>query len=184
MNAPRALPTWSGPVGLAETNSTLTERPVPSAAVRPQLDGSARIAATVASSASSRSRRLRKPGAATSAAAIGLAGSSAASAVSSAASAAAMASGAIRYGRASLIARLLAKSPCTGSAGRSTSTAGRSASAGIAGSAPLATVRSQARSTAARTIPRIVTAWLGLVCGLVWDTDVDPRSGRGLVRRW
>ena len=76
MNAPRALPTWSGPVGLAETNSTLTERPVPSAAVRPQLDGSARIAATVASSASSRSRRLRKPGAATSAAAIGLAGSS------------------------------------------------------------------------------------------------------------
>ena len=26
MNAPRALPTWSGPVGLADTNSTLTER--------------------------------------------------------------------------------------------------------------------------------------------------------------
>ena len=26
MNAPRALPMWSGPVGLADTNSTLTER--------------------------------------------------------------------------------------------------------------------------------------------------------------
>ena len=60
-------------------------------------------------------------------------GPSAASSVSSAASACAMASGAIRYGRASFIARLLAKSPCAGSAGRSISTGGRATSAGHVG---------------------------------------------------
>ena len=50
------------------------------------------------------------------------------SASSSAAIAAAIASGAIRYGRANRIARLLAKSPWTGSAGRSIATSGRAAS--------------------------------------------------------
>ena len=38
MNAPRAFPTWSGPVGLADTNSTFTER-VRVAATRPHAVG-------------------------------------------------------------------------------------------------------------------------------------------------
>src|SRR6476660_920240 len=108
MNAPRALPIWSGPFGLADTNSTLTDR-VRVGATRPQAGGSARIAATVASSAASRRWRLRNPGGATSALAIGAdVGAVAASFVTSAANAWAMASGAMRYGRASFIARLLA----------------------------------------------------------------------------
>ena len=155
MNAPRALPIWSGPVGLADTNSTLTDRGRVGA-TRPQAGGSARIAATVASSASSRRRRLRNPGGATSALAIGVeVGSAAASLVTSAANACAMASGAMRYGRASFIARLLAKSPCAEPAGRSISTGGRVASAGKSGSAPEATARSQARATAARAWVRM-----------------------------
>ena len=70
MNAPRALPTWSGPVGLADTNSTLTERGR-TGATRPQPGGSARMDAIVDSSAASRRRTFRKPGGATSADAIG-----------------------------------------------------------------------------------------------------------------
>ena len=84
MNAPRALPTWSGPVGLAETNSTLTER-VSTGAVRPQPAGSARIAAMTVSRAAARRCRFRKPGGATSTDAIGdVAAASPASAASSA----------------------------------------------------------------------------------------------------
>ena len=144
MNAPRAFPTWSGPVGLADTNSTLTERGR-IGATRPHAGGSARMPAIVASSAPSSRRMFRKPGAATSAEATGVeAASAVASATSSAASASAIAVGAIRYGRASRIARLLAKSPWTGSAGRSTSTAGRTAPSGQAGNAPPATARSHA----------------------------------------
>ena len=60
-NAPRALPTVSGPVGLADTNSTLTRRGV-GAATRPQLVGEARIAPTVRSRARSARRRFTKPG--------------------------------------------------------------------------------------------------------------------------
>ncbi len=70
MNAPRALPTWSGPVGLADTNSTLTVRGR-TFVTWPQAAGSARTAAMTDSSAASASRRFRKPGAATSAEAIG-----------------------------------------------------------------------------------------------------------------
>ena len=70
MNAPRAFPTWSGPVGLADTNSTLTARGR-TGATRPQPTGSARRASIVASRASSRSRMLTNPGAATSAVATG-----------------------------------------------------------------------------------------------------------------
>ncbi len=155
MNAPRALPTWSGPVGLADTNSTLTERGW-TGATRPQPAGSARIAPIVVSRASSRSRRLTNPGAATSTEATGDEDPAAAdSASSSAAIAWAIASGAIRYGRANRIAMLLAKSPWTGSAGRSIATSARVAPSGHAGSVPAATARSQARPTAARTAVRI-----------------------------
>ena len=63
-------------------------------------------------------RRFRNPGGATSAEAIGVEpGSSATRPTTAALSASAIASGAIRYGRASFIARLLAKSPCSASAG-------------------------------------------------------------------
>ena len=113
MKAPRALPTCSGPVGLADTNSTLTERGRPGGDPAPARRVGEDRRRSSTSRAPSRSRRLRKPGGATSAAAIGVpAGSRSASATTSAASAAPIASGAIRYGRASFIARLLAKSPC------------------------------------------------------------------------
>ena len=137
---------------------------------------------------------LRNPGAAASARATGVVvGVSAASFASSAASAEAIAIGAIRYGRASLIARLLAKSPCSGSAGRSTSTLGRSSSASP-GSAPASIARDQARSIASRTRRRNVG--VDTVDGLQgfgqerWSAMVDGRvlghsyqaSRTGLVR--
>ena len=56
----------------------------------------------------------------------------------------AISSGARRYGRASFMARFVARSPWSGSAGRSTSTAGRW-SAASSGRAPLRTASSQAR---------------------------------------
>ena len=52
MNAPRALPMVSGPVGLADTNSTFTVRGE-LAGTWPQASGSARIASTVRASAAS-----------------------------------------------------------------------------------------------------------------------------------
>ena len=117
--------------------------------------GSARTVAIVDSSAVSRSRRLRKPGGATSTDATGVAtDGSVASALSSVARAVAIANGAILYGRASFIARLVARSPWIGSAGRSTSTVGRTASSGQAGSAPAATARSHARPAAAHRFKR------------------------------
>ena len=70
MNAPRALPIVSGPVGLAETNSTLTLRGR-IGATRPHVAGDARIASTVSSSAASDTRMLMKPGAAAAADAMG-----------------------------------------------------------------------------------------------------------------
>ena len=94
MNAPRALPTWSGPVGLADTNSTLTARGF-DAGIRPQRAGAARIPATIRSSAASARRRFRNPGRATSAPAMVAAGSPAARSIA-AASAVAIASGAVR----------------------------------------------------------------------------------------
>ena len=62
MNAPRALPTWSGPVGLADTNSTLTERGARSRPRGPTPSGSARIAAIVASSACVAQAQVQEPG--------------------------------------------------------------------------------------------------------------------------
>jgi hypothetical protein len=159
---PRAFPTCSGPVGLADTNSTFTERGFAGAGSRPQASGSARTVPIIDSSAVSRSLMLRKPGGATSADATGVAADgSVASAVSSVARAVAIANGAIRYGRASFIARLVARSPWTGSAGRSTSTAGRTASSGHVGSAPAATARSHARPTAAPACARIGSKAVG-----------------------
>ena len=173
MNAPRALPTWSGPVGLADTNSTLTERGR-IGATRPHAVGSARIPAIVDSSAPSPRRMFRKPGAATSAEATGVEPSSLAdSAVKASARAPAIAAGAMRYGRASFIARVLAKSPWAGSAGRSTSTAGRTDPSGQVGRVPASTARSQARSTAARTCVRIGPAAM-VVLGM--STMVATRS--------
>ncbi len=92
--APRALPMWRGPVGLAETNSTLTRRGC-AARTRPQAPGSASTSATTPSRAASASRRLRKPGGATATEAMGEPFASAAAA-SSAAIASAIRRGGIR----------------------------------------------------------------------------------------
>ena len=62
---------------------------------------------------------------------------------SCAASASAIRRGGMRIGRASFIARLVARSPCDGSAGRSTSIRGRDA-ASTAGTVPARSARSQA----------------------------------------
>ena len=113
---------WRGPVGLAETNSTLTCRGW-SARVRPQAPGFARMPATSSSRAPSARRMLRKPGGATSTDASRLPAVPA-SVASSAAIASAIRGGAIRYGRASFMGRLVARSPCSGLAGRSISTGG------------------------------------------------------------
>jgi hypothetical protein len=60
------------------------------------------------------------------------------------------------------MAMLLAKSPCTGSAGRSIATSARVAPSGHGGRLPPTTARSQARSTASRTAVRIeISAALG-----------------------
>ena len=159
MNAPRALPIVRGPVGLADTNSTFTRRGR-IGCTRPQSPGAARTPAIVCSRARSVTRRLTKPGGAASAAAIGLspAPTSASRPISSA-STWAISSGARRYGRASRIARFEAKSPCSGFAGRSMSTAGRS-SGGSGGSVPAAIARSHARSTAALARVRIGGGWV------------------------
>ena len=67
MNAPRALPTCSGPVGLADTNSTLTGARR-AGATRPQRVGLGEDAPRPsARGRRRRRRRLRKPGGATSA---------------------------------------------------------------------------------------------------------------------
>ena len=94
MNAPRAFPIVSGPVGLADTNSTLTRRGR-TGATRPQASGATSAESIVSSRTRSLRRRLRNPGGATSTDAIGLAGSAAPRSIS-AASAAAMSSGARR----------------------------------------------------------------------------------------
>ena len=159
---------WRGPVGLAETNSTLTCRGR-SARARPQASGFASTPATSSSRAPSARRMLRKPGGATSTDAIGEPAVPASapvvasiSAASSAAIASAIRRGAIRYGRASFMARLVARSPCSGLAGRSISTGGSSApSGGAAGRAPDATARAQARSTARRARARFGTIGSG-----------------------
>src|SRR5206468_5144678 len=72
-------------------------------------------------------------------------------------------------------ARLVARSPCSAFAGRSISTAGRSAS-WIAGSAPAAIARSQAAATALRASVRRGGA--GNV-GACEDTGAAPWSGWG-----
>src|SRR5436190_1899776 len=180
MNAPRAFPTWSGPVGLADTNSTLTARGR-TGATRPQPTGSARIAATADSRASSRSRTFRNPGAATSAEATGDVDPAFVDSLSSSAAIAdAIVSGAIRYGLASRIAMLLAKSPWTGSAGRSIATSGRVAPSGHTGSAPEATARSQARPTTVLTTVRIGGGVLEAAGG--GSVTGAESSGQGRVR--
>ncbi len=110
MNAPRALPTWRGPVGLADTNSTLTDR-AETGSTRPHSSGAARMPSTTASSAAGLSRTFRKPGGATSTASTGEDGSPVASRTSFAANSVAISIGALRYGRASFIARFVARSP-------------------------------------------------------------------------
>ena len=117
---------WSGPVGLAETNSTLTCRGR-SARARPQASGSASTPATSSSRArigqahveeagrrdldgrDRRARRARPRPPAPPRSPRRSAGAPSGS------------------GRASFIARLVARSPCSGLAGRSISTGGRSA---------------------------------------------------------
>jgi hypothetical protein len=155
MNAPRALPIVSGPVGLAETNSTFTDRGR-IGATRPQSFGAVRISSIVSSRTRSDRRMLMKPGGATTADAIALPGSDDA-ADSASAIAWAMASGGRRSGRASFIARFVATSPCSGLAGRSTSTAGTAWSAGMSGRSPAARARDHASSIASRTRSRTVS---------------------------
>ena len=122
----------SGPVGLADTNSTSTARGW-SGWNRPHEPGAARTPATVDSSAESASRRFTNPGRATSAEAISAPSGPVRIA---SASASAMSSGDRRSGRASCIARLVARSPNAGFAGRSMATPGRSTPSSIAGRAP------------------------------------------------
>ena len=85
------------------------------------------------------------------------------------ASASAMSSGDRRIGRASFMARLVAKSPKVTLAGRSTSMAGADVGSSSAGSRPAATASAQARSTAARTRARMAagaaTGSAGMVTG-------------------
>ena len=61
----RPCPTWSGPVGFADTNSTFTG-PARDAAARPYAGPAAMIARSVPASWSPASRKLMKPGPATS----------------------------------------------------------------------------------------------------------------------
>ena len=70
MKAPRALPMVSGPVGFADTNSTLTVR-AEIGSTCPHAPGSARMPSTIDSTAAGRMRMLTNPGGATSAASIG-----------------------------------------------------------------------------------------------------------------
>ncbi len=114
----------------------------------------------VASTASDR-RRLTNPGGATTASAIGLAGSVAV-VTSASTRAVAIARGGRRSGRASCIARFVARSPCSALAGRSTAMAGRSWSAGCAGSVPAASAAFQACSRASRTRARTVVGGLSM----------------------
>src|SRR5664280_2761248 len=112
---------WSGPVGLAETNSTLMCSGW-AMVTRPQVAGLRRMPCAMAARAWSDSRTLRNPGGATSTAAMGEAGSVAVVATC-AAIALAISIGARRYGLASFKAMLLAKSPRVASAGCSIVTA-------------------------------------------------------------
>ena len=61
MNAPRALPIVSGPVGLADTNSTFTDRGR-IGATRPTAPGPRRMPSIVSSRTRSDRRRLMNPG--------------------------------------------------------------------------------------------------------------------------
>jgi hypothetical protein len=135
---------------------------------------------TMASKAAGRRRTLRNPGGATSTASTGdVDPRSEPSRTSFAARSVAISSGALRYGRASFIARLDARSPCSGLAGCSTSTVGRS-SVSIGGRAPSSMARDQARSTASRT-------WLRSGAGITvegppmegWDQGAAHRTGAG-----
>ena len=134
-------------MGFADTNSTLTRR-ARTGRTRPQPAGSARIASIVRSRTESASLMLRKPGGATSIDA----SSGSAEPRSAAATAPAISSGDRRKGRASFIATLVAMSPCSWFAGRSTSTVGVAPSG--EGRSPAAMATASARSTARRTSVR------------------------------
>ena len=163
---------WSGPVGLAETNSTLIFWGW-ATATRPQVSGSARMRRAVPARAASESRRLRKPGAAAVAAAMGLAGSWAV-VVSRAAIAWAIWSGARRRGLASFMATGLAKSPCVWSAGRSTSMGTSTAAPSGATSSPAASARRSASAIASRaTLRRLIS--VDVVSGMS-EMVADARS--------
>ena len=148
MNAPRALPMVSGPVGLADTNSTLTDRSR-TGSIRPHVAGVFRIAAIDSSRAWSAIVMFTNPGAATPTEAIGESRTSRPASIS-AARTEAISRGALRYGRASFIARFVEKSPYSGRAGRSISIA-TGCSPGSAGNVPLAIARAHAWSIVART---------------------------------
>ena len=124
----------SGPVGLADTNSTSTAARLVGLEPAPASRAAARTPATV-----DLERRVREPQVHEPRAARPRPRRSARrrdpSRIASA-SASAMSSGDRRSGRASCIARLVARSPNAGFAGRSMATAGRSTPSSIAGSAP------------------------------------------------
>ena len=152
MKAPRAFPTCSGPVGLADTNSTLTERAGP-ATTLPHAAGSARIAAMVDFERAVAEpqveeawwRDLGRGDRCAVRIAFGFRGDL---------SGEGRADGEWRHPvRPGELHRQVAREVSVGgSAGRSTSTVGRAASSGQAGSAPAATARSQARPTAAPNV--------------------------------
>ena len=127
-----------------------------------------------------------KPGGATSTASIGESEPSPpASRTSLAARSVASSRGERRYGRASFIARFVAKSPCAALAGRSTSIVGRAASSGRGGSAPDSIAAAHARSTAARTWLRSVAGIKGRVLGVSGAAGWPNRTGAtGTPRYW
>jgi hypothetical protein len=137
--APRQWPMCSGPVGLAETYSTLTRSSLPTVH-SPYSSPSRRIVRSSSRQASGDRRRLMKPGPAISTEVTG--GSASSFALISSASA----RGLVAAGFASTIAALVARSPCAGSRGGSTVTFLRSRSAG---SAPSATRSSSTPSRSA-----------------------------------
>jgi len=111
----RPWPTWSGPVGLAETNSTSTFSPV--AGWRPYASPATSTSRTTCCLAATFNRMLRKPGPASSTSCTHRpkAGVASRAVLSSAASS----RGLRASGLASCIAAVLAKSPCAGTLGDS-----------------------------------------------------------------
>src|SRR6056297_136500 len=155
--APRIWPTCIGPVGLAETYSTLTFCPCPMSD-RPYCVPAVRMVRGSPCQTVTASRRLRNPGPATSALAMR------GSARNFVASASAMSRGLALAGLASTMAALVAMSPCSGSRGGSVVTGSVFSPSGRSPSACKAAMASstRARISENRFISKAPTRLAGL----------------------